>query len=162
MSNISGQWVEIEFECLPLRSITRTDIPVDASPKYEQFILRVKKAMQRHGTHNTYYLHRGRCGFHLTNDPDRGMIQFAFEGTAMTDTSDIKTRSLDLQMTLQAETCGWLNERIVDFFIESTKQAIAVEFDRYIAAGDLDQTRARLEALDQQDQASAGYIAMYL
>ena len=41
-----GQWVEIEFDCLPLRSINRLDVPVDASPVYEQFVLRVKAAMQ--------------------------------------------------------------------------------------------------------------------
>ena len=57
---MSGQWVEIEFDCLPLRSVTRLDVPVDASPVYEQFVLRVKEAMAKHGSHNTYYLHRGR------------------------------------------------------------------------------------------------------
>ena len=31
---MKGQWVEIEFDCLPLRSVTRQDVPIDASPKY--------------------------------------------------------------------------------------------------------------------------------
>ncbi len=29
-----NRWVEITFDCLPLRTITRFDIPLDASPKY--------------------------------------------------------------------------------------------------------------------------------
>ena len=78
----SGHWVEIEFDCLPLRSVSRFDVPVDASPKYEQFVLRVKDAMAKHGSHNTYYLHRGTCTYHLTNDPKQGCVIFQFEGTA--------------------------------------------------------------------------------
>ena len=27
------RWVEISFDCLPLRSVGRLDIPMDASPK---------------------------------------------------------------------------------------------------------------------------------
>lgn len=80
---MAGQWVEIEFDCLPLRSVTRLDVPVDASPVYEQFVLRVKEAMAQHGSHNTYYLHRGRCSYHLTNDPGCGRVSFKFEGTVM-------------------------------------------------------------------------------
>ena len=50
-----GRWVEIEFDCLPLRTVQRVDAPMDASPKYEQFVLRVKEAIETHGVHNTYY-----------------------------------------------------------------------------------------------------------
>ena len=113
MSIGNGQWVEIEFECLPLRSITRLDIPVDASPNYEQFILRVKKSLAKHAAHNSYYLHGGRCRFHLTNDPGRGMVETTFEGTVLTDAGDVRTRSIDMQIELKNETCDWLNARIV-------------------------------------------------
>lgn len=159
---MSGQWVEIEFECLPLRSIVRLDVPVDASPKYEQFVLRVKNAMDKHGTLNAYYLHRGRATYHLTNDPARGRITMDFEGTALTDQGDTRTRSLDLTITLAEETCGWLNERIVQFWTETVKHTVLIEFDRYIAAGDLEKTRQRIENLERQSDAANGYLGMYL
>ena len=129
-----GQWVEIEFECLPLRSINRLDVPVDASPVYEQFVLRVKAAMERHGSHNTYYLHRGQCTYHLTNDSERGSITFEFEGTVMTDSEDRKTRSVDVNVRLERETCSWLSEPFVAFLADSVQHAVVIEFDRYIDA----------------------------
>ena len=81
----NGRWVEIEFDCLPLRSVTRLDVPLDASPVYEQFVLRVKQAIGKHGSHNAYYLHRGKCEFHLTNSQEQGRVAFQFEGTALTE-----------------------------------------------------------------------------
>ena len=111
-----GRWVEIQFDCLPLRSVGRLDVPLDASPVYEQFVLRVKKAMQTHGSHNSYYLHRGSCRFHLTNDSEMGEIAFRFEGTVLTGEKDRKTRSMDLTVELDRETCSWLSEPIVQFF----------------------------------------------
>ncbi len=157
-----GQWVEIEFDCLPLRSISRMDVPVDASPVYEQFVLRVKAAMQRHGCHNTYYLHRGQCTYHLTNDSDRGSVHFAFEGTVLTDTEDLRTRLIDLQVRLDRETCSWLSEPFVAFLAESVQQAVMVEFDRYIEAGDLKKTEERLRKIAEQSDSADGFVGMYL
>ena len=157
-----GQWVEIEFDCLPLRSISRLDVPVDASPKYEQFVLRVKEAMAKHGTHNTYYLHRGTCSYHLTNDPNQGCVVFDFEGTVMTGEKDRKTRSVEIIAKLAQETCGWLSEPIVGFLAESVQHAVLVEFDRYIAAGDLEKTEARIKAINEQSDSSEGFVGMYL
>lgn len=157
-----GQWVEIEFDCLPLRSVTRLDIPVDASPKYEQFVLRVKAAMEKHGTHNAYYLHSARCGFHLTNDPLRGMVRYTLEGVLLTDETDQKTVLSDLDIRLAEETCPWLTEPIVDFLMESVRQAMMVEFDRYIRAGDLEKTRERITRLQAETEAAGGFIGMYL
>ena len=94
---MAGQWVEIEFDCLPIRSVSRLDVPVDASPVYEQFVLRVKEAMAQHGSHNTYYLHRGRCTYHLTNDPGCGRVSFEFEGTVMTGEDDQQTKGCGCQ-----------------------------------------------------------------
>ena len=99
-----GNWVQIEFECLPLRSVGRLDVPVDASPRYEQFVMRVQAAVDRHGQHNVYYLHRGRCEYHLTNDDARGKLTFAFEGAALTDESDRRTKALDLMIELTEES----------------------------------------------------------
>lgn len=157
-----GQWVEIEFDCLPLRSINRLDVPVDASPVYEQFVLRVKAAMEKHGSHNAYYLHRGLCTFHLTNDSERGAISFSFEGTVLTDTKDQQTRSVDIAVRLVRETCSWLSEPFVNFMAESVQQALIVEFDRYIQAGDLEKTRERLRKLNEQSDAADGFVGMYL
>ena len=159
---MKGQWVEIEFDCLPLRSVSRIDVPIDASPKFEQFVQRVKAAMEKHGSHNTYYLHRGRCAFHLTNALDRGEIAFEFEGTALTGQEDRKTRSVDLSVSLLRETCGWLSQPIVEFFSESVQHALLVEFDRYIEAGDLSKTEERMKKLEEQDELGQGFVGMYL
>lgn len=159
---MKGQWVEIEFECLPLRSVTRLDVPVDASPAYEQFVLRVKAAMSKHGSHNTYYLHRGTCAYHLTNDPGFGEIVFAFEGTVMTDEKDRQTKAVDVTVSLERETCGWLNEPMVDFLSESVQRAVLVEFNRYIEAGDLEKTEQRIKAVQAQSDSADGFVGMYL
>lgn len=161
-SPYSGRWVEIEFDCLPLRTVTRTDIPVDASPKYEQYVLRVKAAIEKHGVHNSYFLNDGSCTFHLTNDPKRGMVRYAVEGVVLTDPSDQKTTGCDLAVRLAAETCPWLTEPIVDFLAESVRQAMLTEFDRYIHAGDLDKTRQRIQQIQAETDASGGFIGMYL
>lgn len=161
-SAAAGQWVEIEFDCLPLRSVTRVDIPVDASPAYEQFVLRVKAALEKHGSHNAYYLHAASCTFHLTNNPKEGMVRFAVEGVMLTDVDDQKTRGCDLSIALDRETCGWLTEPAVEFLAQSVKQAMTVEFDRYIQAGDLEKTRQRIEQLQAESDASGGFIGMYL
>ncbi|MFG0262923.1 MAG: hypothetical protein ACF788_11080 [Novipirellula sp. JB048] len=157
-----GKWVEVEFDCLPLRSVTRMDVPVDASPPYEQFVLRVKAALQRHGTHNTYYLHRGLCRYHLTNDPLIGMLEFAFEGTVMTGQKDLRTKALEINVELTRETCEWLTEPMVTSFAESVQHAVMVEFDRYIAAGDLKKTEERIKQLEAQSDSGGGFVGMYL
>ncbi len=157
-----GKWVEIEFDCLPLRSVTRMDVPVDASPVYEQFVLRVKAAIERHGNHNTYYLHRGKCVYHLTNQADIGEVVFRFEGPVMTDTEDLKTRSVDLIIELKKETCSWLSEPAVGFLTECVRHAVTAEFDRFIEAGDLKKTQARIEAVQKEVEDGGGFVGMYL
>jgi len=157
-----GQWVEIEFDCLPLRSITRTDVPVDASPVYEQFVLSVKAALEKHGAHNTFYLHHGKCTFRLTNDAASGEVMFKFSGVALTGDRDLKTRSVDLTVELERETCAWLSKPIVEFFAESVRHAVIVEFDRYIQAGDLEKTQERIQAIQDQSDSADGFVGMYL
>lgn len=157
-----GRWVEIEFDCLPLRSVGRLDVPVDASPKFEAFVLRVKQAMEKHGSLNTYYLHRASCRFHLTNASDLGAIEFSFEGTILTDASDRQVKASDLEVQLREETCDWLTEPIVKWLTDSVVRAVHVEFDRYIEAGDLTKTQQRLEQLQRETEASGGFLGMYL
>lgn len=157
-----SQFVEIEFDCLPLRSVGRLDIPLDASPKYRARCERIKRALESHGSHNTYFLHSARCAFHLTNDPQLGMIEFRFEGTVLTDGADQKTASTDLEVELVRETCDWLTAPVTDWLAESVSRAVQAEFDRYIAAGDLAQTVKRIEALQAESDERGGFVGMYL
>ncbi len=159
---MAGKWVEIEFDCLPLRTVTRLDVPVDASPKYEQFVLRVKDAITKHGTLNTYYLYQAHCTYHLTNDPQRGMVRFALEGTVLTDQQDRHSKQADLIITLDQESCAWLTEPMVEHLSESVRQAVLVEFDRYIQAGDLEKAQQRIAQLQAESDEAGGFVGMYL
>jgi hypothetical protein len=159
---MAGQWVEIEFDCLPLRSLPRLVVPADASPGFARLIGRIQQAVDQHGTHNAYYLHRAKCCFHVTNDPQVGMLAYTFEGTVLTDAEDRRVRACDLQVKLQGETCEWLTEPIVQWFTDSVPRAVMVEFDRYIAAGDLARTEARLRELQAQSDAAGGFVGMFL
>lgn len=155
-------YVDIAFDCLPLRSIPRVDIPMDASPGYRAKLERIKHALETHGTLGTYYLHNATCRFHLTNEPDYGTIEFRFEGTVFTDASDLKTVRADLQVDLIRETVDWLTEPVVHWFHESVSRAVIIEFNRYIASGNLAQTLDRLKKLESQVDESGGYVGMYL
>ncbi|MDB4331710.1 hypothetical protein OAA27_01425 [bacterium] len=159
---MNGQWVDLEFECLPLRAVTRFDVPMDASPVYEQFLLRVKQAISKHGSHNTYYVHRGECTYHLTNSREIGSVILSFEGTVLTDQDDRKAKAVDVVVELKQETCPWLTEPVVDFLAESVRHAVLVEFDRYIAAGDLERTEQRIRAVQAKSDESDGFVGMYL
>ncbi len=156
------RWVEITFDCLPLRSIGRLDIPLDASPKYQAQCERIKTAMEKHGNLNTFYLYNAQCVFHLTNDPQLGMLQFSFEGTVLTDADDLRTQASDLQVELRKETCDWLIEPVVQWFHESVSHAVRAEFNRYIEAGDLNLAKERAEKLRAQADAQGGFLGMYL
>lgn len=157
-----GNWVEITFDCLPLRTVPRVDIPIDASPALAAKMLRVKQAIEKHGVLNTYFLHNARCAFRLTNDPREGMIEFEFDGTVLTDASDLKTRSCDLRVQLHRETCSLLNQSIVTWLSIAVTRAVQLEFDRYILAGDLRKVQERLARIEKQSDASGGYVGMYL
>jgi hypothetical protein len=157
-----NQPVEIAFDCLPLRSVGRMDIPLDASPGYRARCERIKRALATHGSHNAYFLYNATCEFRLTNDADVGALEFRFEGTVLTDAVDQKTAQADLEVELSRETCDWLTEPVVTWFKETVRQAVRVEFDRYIAAGDLQQTLKRIEALQTESDQQGGFLGMYL
>jgi hypothetical protein len=154
--------VDISFDCLPLRGVGRLDIPIDASPKYRARCEQIKLALETHGSFNTYYLYNARCVFHLTNSDEIGMLEFRFEGTALTDSADQHTERCDLKVELLRETCDWLTEPIVEWFRETVPKAVAVEFDRYIAAGDLAQAVKRIERIQAEADKQGGYVGMYL
>jgi hypothetical protein len=157
-----SQFVEIEFDCLPLRSVGRLDIPIDASPGYRLRCERIKRAIETHGSHNTYFLYNAQCTFHFTNESGLGMVQFSFEGTALTDPTDQKTLRCDLEVKLVRETCDWLTAPVTAWLGESVVKAVEVEFDRYIATGDLAQTIARIAKLQAESDDRGGFVGMYL
>ena len=157
-----NRWVEISFDCLPLRSVGRLDIPLDASPKYRALCKRIKNAISQHGLHNTYYLFNAKCVYHLTNSDDLGSLEFKFEGVALTDSTDAKTERSDLQVNLVRETCQWLTEPVVAWFATTVSKSVETEFDRYIAAGDLDQAKQRIEQIQAASDDAGGFVGMYL
>ncbi|MFN3189069.1 MAG: hypothetical protein ACE361_00990 [Aureliella sp.] len=162
MTTNYGQWVEIDFDCLPLRSVARFDVPDDASPKLAAKLIRIRQAFEDHGTHNTYYLHNAKCVYRLTNDTQNGMIRFDFEGTVMTDTTDLQAKGCDLRVELSMETCSWLNQAIVDWLAESVQHSVLVEFNRYVQAGDLQKTIDRMQEIEKASEDSGGFVGMYL
>jgi hypothetical protein len=155
-------WVDIQFDCLPLRSVSRWDAPADASPKFQDFCAHLSEAQRKHGIHNAYFLHNALCVYHLTNRPDLGMLEFRFEGVVLTDATDLRTQGSDLTVELVRETCPWLSEPVVTWFRESVHHAVRVEFDRYIEAGDLEKTRQRIERLQAETDQLEGFLGMYL
>jgi hypothetical protein len=157
-----NRWVEIVFDCLPLRSVGRLDIPLDASPRYRQRCERIKRALEKHGSHNTYYLYNAACVFHLTNRESFGTLEFSFDGTVSTDAADMRATAADLEVELLRETCDWLTAPIVEWFAQSVQHAVCVEFDRYIAAGDLAKTKERIDKLQAELEKSGGHVGMYL
>ncbi len=157
-----NRYVEIAFDCLPLRSIGRLDVPIDASPKYRARCQTILAAMEKHGCHNAYFLYNASCTFHLTNQAEFGMLEFRFEGTALTDESDQKTIACHLDVSLVRETCDWLTEPVVNWFRDTVPMAVKVEFDRYIAAGDLQQTIERAERIPAKADREGGYLGMHL
>jgi hypothetical protein len=157
-----SHYVDIEFECLPLRTVGRLDIPIDASPAYQARCERIKKALETHGSLNSYFLYNARCTFHLTNQPDFGMLEYKFEGTLLTDPTDQQAVHTDLHVELVRETVDWLTEPASAWLAETVGRAVRVEFDRYIEAGDLAQTIERIKRLQAQSDASGGYVGMYL
>lgn len=154
--------VDISFDCIPLRSLGRFDIPIDASPGYRALCERIRLAAEKHGVHNAYYFCNAKCVFRLTNDDRLGLVEFAFEGTALTDPDDRHTVGCDLAVELKGETCPWLTATIVEWFTDTVREAVRVEFDRYIVAGDLTKAIRRMERLEAETDAHGGFLGMGL
>lgn len=159
---MTSRWVDISFDCLPLRSIGRLDIPLDASPQYRALCERIKAALEKHGALNSYYLYNAQCTYHLTNREDVGMVQFRLEGTVLTDAHDRHADRCELEVKLHRETCDWLTEPVVKWLADTVPRSVAVEFDRFVEAGDLEKTRDRLAKIQQESDDSGGFMGMYL
>ena len=98
----------------------------------------------------------------VTNQPDVGMLEFEFEGTAITDEADQTTTAAALEITLKRETCDWLTEPVVTWFRDTVRRAVMAEFDRYIEAGDLAKAKERMQKLQAEMEKSGGHVGMYL
>jgi hypothetical protein len=86
------------------------------------------------------------------------MVAFAFAGTVLTDTEDVKTLKCDLAVELDHEVCEWLTAAAVAWLAETVRQAVRIEFDRYIAAGDLRRTIERIERCRAESDARGGFL----
>ena len=155
-------FVQISFDCVPLRSVPRWDIPLDASPEYRALCERIKQAAIKHGLHNSYYLCSGRCVFHLTNDPTVGMLSFGFEGTILTDAEDRQAVHVDLQVQLGPDTCDWLAAPIVNWFCETVRHAVQAEFQRYLTATDSDRICERQRLIEAEMIRHQGFVGLGL
>jgi hypothetical protein len=138
------------------------DVPIDASPKFRERCLRIKAAMEKHGSFNSYYLHNAACRYHLTNNEAVGTLEFRFEGTVLTDSNDQETIGTDLQVELIQETCDWLKQPIVEWFHETVSQTVKAEFNLYIKAGDLEKAKQRMAQLQAEADKSGGFMGMGL
>ena len=154
--------VEITFDCLPMRSVTRWDVPLDASEEFHALCTRIKEAAGKHGLHNSYYLHRGECTFVLTNDPAAvgTLTRSDSRGTVLTDSEDRRTAHADLQIELQAESCDWLTGSALAWFRETVARAVTAEFDRYIRAGDATRAAERLCHLEWESNSIGAYAGV--
>jgi hypothetical protein len=143
--------------------MARFDVPVDdATPDQKALGERIRAAIRRHGLHNTFYLCNAKCEFQLTNHAEVGLLRFEFEGVVMTDENDRRTVGSDLTIELKEEVCDWLTAPVVEWFKETVAEAVKIEFDRYIQAGDLQKTIERLERLQAETSAQGGFLGMGL
>jgi hypothetical protein len=140
--------VDIAFDCLPLRSVGRVDVPLDASPAFRERCERLQQAIAKYGAANTYYLYNTRCVYRLANSVIDNMLRFTFEGVVVTDRSDGKAESAELAVKLTSETCGPMSPEVLAWFSRVVERAVLIEFNHFIAAGQLAE---RVEDLGQVD-----------
>jgi hypothetical protein len=140
--------VDIQFDCLPLRLVSRVDVPLDASPTFRARCEHLKRAIDAHPASNGYFIYNTQCTFRLANSEIANMLRFTFDGMVLTDLSDGKAVSADLEVQLAAETCGGVPPAILQWFTQVVTQAVLVEFDRFISAGQLDATVAKLGTVE--------------
>lgn len=129
--------VDIAFDCLPLRSVGRVDVPLDASPAFRARCGQLQRAIDAHGTENAYLLYNTRCVYRLANSDVDNMVRFSFDGTVLTDRSDCKADRADLAIEITAETCGPMPPEVLAWFRRVVERAVLIEFDHFIAAGRL-------------------------
>jgi hypothetical protein len=146
--------VDISFDCLPLRSVGRVDVPLDASPAFRARCERLKQAIDAYDNRNAYFLYNTRCVYRLANSEFANVLRFTFDGTVLTDLSDCRAERADLAVELAAETCGGVPEAALEWLRGVVTRAVLVEFDRFIAAGQLSARVAELGAVESVSSVS--------
>ena len=140
--------VDIAFDCLPLRSVSRVDVPLDASPAFRARCEQLQRAIDAHGAANAYFLYNTRCVFRLANSDVANMVRFTFDGVVLTDRSDCRAERADLTIELTAETCGGISSEVLPWWRHVVEQAVLIEFDHFIAAGQLAERVTQLGKVD--------------
>jgi hypothetical protein len=153
--------VDIAFDCLPLRSVGRADIPLDASPAFRARGERLQKALELHGGENAYFLYNTRCVYRLANSDIENMLRFTFDGVLLTDRSDCKADRAELEIELVAQTCFPLEAEALAWFRQAVERAVLIEFDHFIAAGQLAERVKQLGRVDSIGDV-AGFAGMNL
>jgi hypothetical protein len=151
--------VDIAFDCLPLRSIARVDIPIDASPPLRARSERLRQALNSHSGENAYFLYNTRCTYRLANSDIENMLRFSFDGTVLTDRSDLKADRADVNIVLTAETCGGVPRAALDWLRGIIQRAVLIEFDRFIEDGQLAERIRQLGRIDSITDV-AGFAGM--
>jgi hypothetical protein len=151
--------VDIAFDCLPLRSIARVDIPIDASPDHRARSERLRRAFDAYAGENAYFLYNTRCTYRLANSDIDNMLRFSFDGTVLTDRSDCKADRTDLDIVLTAETCGGIPPAALDWLRGIIQRAVLIEFDRFIEDGQLAERIKQLGSIDSVTDV-AGFAGM--
>ena len=129
--------IDIAFDCLPLRSVERVDVPLDASPAFRARLEHLQRAIESHPIANSYFLYNTQCTYRLANSEIVNMLRFTFDGTVTTDRSDCQAERADLSIVLTAETCGGVSAAALEWLRGVVERAVLVEFDRFIGAGQL-------------------------
>lgn len=130
-------FVDIAFDCLPLRSVGRLDVPLDASETLGRRLERIKSAIEAFGAKRTYFLYNARCVFRFANSEVDGICRLEFEGIVRTDAGDRLCEQTLIDVTMASDTCGGVPTEVERWLADRVRQAVAIEFDRFIAAGQL-------------------------
>ncbi len=126
--------VDIAFDCLPLRTLSRLDVPLDASESVRRRAEKMKAAINAGGADRSYFLYNAHCIFRFANSEVDGTCRFAFEGAVQTDAGDRKCDQTMLDVSLVSETCGGVPNHVEAWLADRVRQAVIIEFDRFIAA----------------------------
>ena len=119
----------------------------------------VSWALNTHAGQNAYFLYNTRCTYRLANSDIDNMLRFSFDGTLLTDRSDCKADHADLNVVLTAETCGGVPPAALDWLRGIIKRAVLIEFDRFIADGQLAERVKQLGSVDSITDV-AGFAGM--
>ena len=80
--------VTITFDCTPLRSVSRFDSPLGASPACRKRLEQFQDTVTKHDTRDTYYLTDAVCQFRFTNNPEM-ITSFKIEFSIDSRSSDL-------------------------------------------------------------------------